>query len=69
MTMTWSPAWIGQPPSSVSSRGDAGDADHRRLPAQQLLDRGRDERRVVDELPAVLGVLREVARTCSRAWR
>ena len=38
--------------------GDADHALHRRLQAQHLFDRVRDQRRVVDELLAVLGVLR-----------
>ena len=40
---------------------DADDAHHRRLPAQQLLDGRGDERRVVDDLLPVLGVLGEEA--------
>ena len=40
---------------------DADDGHHRRLPAQQLLDRGGDDRRVVDDLLPVLGVLDEEA--------
>ena len=57
MTMTWSPSWIGQPASSVSSHRDPGHAHDRRLPAQELLDGVGDDVGVLDELAPLLGVL------------
>ena len=38
----------------------AGDRRHRALPAQQLLDRRRDDLRVLDQLAAMLGLLGQV---------
>ena len=59
-SITCSPAWIGQPPTSDFLCGHPGDGRYRALPAQQLLDRRRDDLRVLDQLPTVLGLLGEV---------
>ena len=69
MIITLSPCVDGAAAELGVLHRHPGHAHDRGLPAQQLLDGRRDERRVVDELPALVGMLAPGRRTCSRAWR